>query len=154
MRISKNFNLDELLHSDLAERHNIENVPQGDDQLASLVVLTHKVLQPTRDKFGVVTVTSGLRVLELNRLCKSSDRSQHVAGEAADFKCFSTSNLEVASWIRDNLDFDQLILEFYKPPNGGWVHCSYRKSGDNRKEVLTFKRVKGETVKEEGLPDG
>ena len=154
MRISKNFHLDELLRSDLADRYNIDNVPSDDEQLASLVVLTHKILQPTRDKFGVVTVTSGLRVLELNRLCKSSDRSQHVSGEAVDFKCFSTHNLVVAKCGRDNFEFDQLILEFYNPPNGGWIHCSYKKSGDNRGDALTFKRVKGELVKEEGLPDG
>ena len=132
MKISKNFYLKELLKSDIADRQGIDNSP-GEEELASLIVVTHKVLQPIRDEHGVVTVTSGLRVLELNRLLKSSDHSQHVKGEA--------------------VDFDQLILEFYREgvPNSGWVHCSFNRVGKNRKETKTFLVSKDGTEKIDGI---
>jgi len=68
-----------------------------------------------------------------------SSLSQHTRGEAADFEVPGVPNLEVARWIRDNLVFDQLILEFYRPgqPNSGWVHCSYR-IDRARREALTY----------------
>ena len=152
MKISKNFYLKELLKSDIADRQGIDNSP-GEEELASLIVVTHKVLQPIRDEHGVVTVTSGLRVLELNRLLKSSDHSQHVKGEAVDFECFSMDNKALAKWVEANLDFDQLILEFYREgvPNSGWVHCSFNRVGKNRKETKTFLVSKDGTEKIDGI---
>ena len=147
MKLSKNFYLKELLKSDTADRNGIDNYPR-EEELASLVAITHKVLQPIRDKHGIVTVTSGLRVLELNRLMKSSDHSQHVKGEAVDFECFSMDNRTLSKWIESNLEFDQLILEFYvkSNPNSGWVHCSYKRDGSNRGDTLSAVRQDG-TVK-------
>ena len=156
MKLAKNFSLKELIRSDIAERNHIDNSPDQ-EQIASLAVLANRVLQPCRDEFGVVTLTSGLRVPEVNRLAGSSDRSQHTRGEACDFEIFSSDNMTVASWVRDNLDFDQLILEFYRKgdPHSGWVHCSYRREGNNRNEVKTA--LVGEDKKVEyleGLVDG
>lgn len=150
MKISKNFYLKELTASGTAERLGIDNTP-GEEELASLVVLTHKVLQPVREHYGVVSVSSGFRCLELNRKIGSSDKSQHVRGEAVDFECYSVDNKLVAGYIQEYLDFDQLILEFYKVgyPNSGWIHCSYNRVGDNRKKVMTAVRgAKGTEYKD------
>ena len=84
---------------------------------------------------------------DLNKAIGGSERSQHCKGEAVDIEVPGTSNYEVAKYIRDNLDFDQLILEFYTPgiPDSGWVHVSYKSEG-NRKQVLTALKEDGKTV--------
>ena len=81
-----------------------------------------------------------------------SSKSQHCKGEAVDIECPGTSNYQVAKWIEDTLDFDQLILEFYTPgiPDSGWVHVSYKSEG-NRKSVLTAMKENGKTVYKPGL---
>ena len=109
MKLSKNFSLKELLRSDTAIRLGIDNTP-NQEQLINLTHLAIFILQPVRDQHGSTTVNSGLRVLELNRAIGSSDNSQHAKGQAADIECAAISNLELAKWIRDNLDFDQVIL--------------------------------------------
>ena len=121
----------------------------------NLVALTVKILQPCRDKFGSISINSGLRVLELNRAIGSGDKSQHTKGQASDFEAYTISNAQLADWILLNLDFDQLILEYPgKDPRDGWVHCSYNRLG-NRKQVLTAIKEKGKTAYKKGLlPDG
>ena len=91
----------------------------------------------------IVSVSSGFRSPELCVAIGSSTTSQHASGQAADFEIYGVSNKELADYIADNLDFDQLILEFWKPeePNSGWVHCSYKGADNNRKEYL--RAVKG-----------
>ena len=81
-------------------------------------------MQPVRDNFGVTVINSGYRGPKLNEAVGGSSKSQHCKGEAVDIECPGTSNYAVASWIEQNLDFDQLILEFYIPgiPDSGWVH--------------------------------
>ena len=105
MKLSKNFTLKELTKSSTAVRHGINNNPDK-EQMINLVVLTNCVLQPIRNAHGRVDVNSGLRVLELNRAIGSGDSSQHVQGMAADIECPAISNMELAEWIRDNLEFD------------------------------------------------
>jgi|TARA_R110001583_G_scaffold91614_1_gene233649 hypothetical protein len=154
MQLSKNFSLRELTRSQTAIRKGIKNEPdQG--QLINLVALTVKILQPCRDKFGSISINSGLRVLELNRAIGSGDKSQHTKGQAADFETYSISNAQLADWIMLNLSFDQLILEYPgKDPRDGWVHCSYNRL-DNRMQVLTAIKEKGKTAYKKGLlPDG
>ena len=70
----------------------------------------------------------------------SSDSSQHVKGQAVDFEIPGVPNIKVAYWLTNNVDFDQCILEFYKPDDGqaGWIHVSYNEKGSNRKQILTF----------------
>ena len=150
MKLSKNFSLKGLTRSQTALRMGIKNDP-SQEQLVNLAILTNTILQPCREKFGTVAINSGLRVLELNRAIGSGDNSSHVKGEAADFEAYSVSNAELAVYIRDNLTFDQLILEFPGPdPRDGWVHCSYNKMG-NRGQVLTAIRNNGKTAYQEGL---
>lgn len=150
MQLSENFSLRELTKSQTAERCGIDNQPD-DDQVNSLADLCTYVLQPVRNEFGAVTVSSGFRCVELCEKIGSSAKSQHAKGQAADFECNRRDNLEVAKWIEANLDYDQLILECYKDgePNSGWIHCSYKSTEENRKQSLTFD---GKSYTE-GLPD-
>jgi hypothetical protein len=96
-----------------------------------------------------VTISSGYRNEILSQKIGSSRNSQHCKGEAADFEIFGTPNNEVSDWIKENLMFDQLILEYFEPgqPNSGWVHVSYKKEiNGNRKEYLmAFKDESGKT---------
>ena len=127
MRLSPNFTLAELTKSQTALRKGIDNTPTQ-DEIEKLQLLVDNVLQRVRDHFGrPVTINSGFRCLKLNRAIGSKDNSQHRKGEAADIEVPGVSNLELAEWIRDNLTFDQLILEFYSEddPAAGWVHVSY-----------------------------
>ena len=114
--------------------------------------LFENVVQPVRDNFGVTVINSGYRGPKLNEAVGGSSKSQHCKGEAVDIECPGTSNYAVASWIEQNLDFDQLILEFYTPgiPDSGWVHVSYKSEG-NRKSILTAMKENGKTVYKPGL---
>ena len=152
-KLSKNFSLKELTRSDTAIRLGIENVP-NEEQLINLTHLAIHILQPVRDQFGSTRINSGLRVLELNRAIGSKDTSQHRKGEAGDIECAAVSNIELAKWIRDNLDFDQIILEAYDgvDPTSGWVHVSYRNDGKNRKKCLTATFTNGKAKYTNGLP--
>jgi zinc D-Ala-D-Ala carboxypeptidase len=141
LRLSRNFRLSELTKSQTALRNGIINYPNT-EQVASLEYLANRVLQPIRDWFEVpVTVSSGFRCLELNRKIGSSDTSQHAKGMAADIEIWGIDNYVLAEWIRDNLEFDQLILEFYdgSTPDSGWVHVSITE-GHNRMECLTINK--------------
>ena len=152
MKLSKNFSLKELTKSQTAMRNDIDNSPNT-EQIVNLTALCNCVLQPIRDEHGRVDINSGLRVLELNQKIGSSDNSQHVLGMAADIECPAVDNFELAKWINNNLDFDQLILEFYTAgePTSGWVHVSYNRDGSNRKKAMTAVKNNGKTVYQEGL---
>jgi hypothetical protein len=154
VQLSKNFSLAELTKSQTAERAGLDNNPsQG--EVENLRLLCERVLQPVRDHFNhVVTISSGYRSEILSRKIGSSSNSQHCLGMAADFEIFSVPNNEVADWIKENLMFDQLILEFWKPgePNSGWIHCSYNPEiNANRKEYLMAIK-NSETLKTEYKP--
>ena len=151
MQLSKHFSLSEFEKSSTATRLGIKN-KAGSGEIKNLTDLCYAVLEPVRAKFEKpILVTSGFRSEELCVAIKSSKTSQHTKGQAVDFEIMGVSNLQVALWIQNNCDFDQLILEFWKEEEGansGWVHCSY-KEGSNRKQVLTFD---GKEFKN-GLPD-
>ena len=151
IRVSKNFALSEMVKSATAERLNVDNSP-SDIHLVNLTHLAIHILQPVRDQFGVITINSGYRSPALNAKVGGSKTSQHCNGPAADFESFSTPNPDLAKWIAKNLDFDQLILEFYdgKDPNSGWVHCSYNLMG-NRKKILTALKTGGKVVYKNGF---
>ena len=151
VRLSENFTLSEFTKSQTAERKGIDNTP-GEEHLEAAKHLFSNVVQKVRDNFGVTVINSGYRGPELNEAIGGSERSQHCKGEAVDIECPGTANYDVAAWIQDNLDFDQLILEFYTPgiPDSGWVHVSYKSQG-NRKSVLTAMKENGKTVYKQGL---
>ena len=145
MNLSRNFSLAELTKSDIAIRKGINNNPNA-GQIEKLKLLCENILQPVRDRFGRVQVTSGYRSPELCLAIGSSIDSQHTKAEAADFECPGVDNAEVADWIHQNLDWDQLIVEHYTPgePNSGWIHCSYVQK-DPRKMFLHAYRSEGKT---------
>jgi len=145
MKLSRNFTLQELIKSDTAIRKGIDNNPNA-DQIEKLKTLCETILQPVRDHFGRVKVTSGYRSPELCAAIGSSVNSQHAKAEAADFEVMGTDNAELADWINKNLDYDQLILEYYKvgEPNSGWIHCSICDK-DARKQFLHAYRFEGKT---------
>ena len=145
MNLSKNFSLKELTASQTAARKGIDNTPSPTHQ-DNLKSLCTSILQPIRDHFSqVVTVSSGYRSEKLCLAIGSKITSQHASGCAADFEIFGVSNKELADYINENLEYDQLILEYWKEsdPNSGWVHCSYSE-GNNRKQYLkAFKTDNG-----------
>ena len=156
MQLSDNFWLSECGRSSTAERCGIENTPP-EWAIPKLKLVAENVLQPIRDHFKVpISFNGGLswwRGPELNTFVNGSPNSQHCKGEAVDIEIAGVSNLELAQWIRSNLTFDQLILEFYREndPSAGWVHCSYTE--DNRNEVLTIGRDSaGKRFTMNGLP--
>ena len=147
MKLTENFSLNELTKSQTAERKGIDNTPSAEHQ-ENLKSLCEMILQPIRDHFGqVVSISSGYRSPELCVAIGSSTKSQHARGESADFEIFGVSNKELADYIDQNLDYDQLILEYWKgedEPNSGWVHCSYT-NGNNRKQYLRAYKENGST---------
>ena len=152
MKLTENFSLKELTASQTAERKGIDNTPSPTHQ-DNLKSLCTSILQPVRDHFSrVISVSSGYRSEELCLAIGSKTTSQHAKGEAADFEIFGVSNKELADYIHEHLDYDQLILEYWKEsdPNSGWVHCSYRE-GDNRKQCLRAYKENGKTKYEQVL---
>ena len=140
MQLSKHFTLEEFEKSQTATRKGIKN-KAGSGEIKNLGDLCYEILEPVRAKFDKpVTITSGYRSPQLSEAIGSKSTSQHCTGNAVDMEVLSVSNLEVALWIENHCDFDQLILEYWKEEEGansGWIHVSY-KDGSNRKQVLTF----------------
>ena len=145
MNLSRNFTLQELIKSDTAIRLDINNNPNS-GQIEKLKALCENILQPVRDHFGRVKVTSGFRSSELCAAIGSSVNSQHAKAEAADFECVGIDNAELFDWIKSNLEPDQMILEFYTPgePNSGWIHCSWVPEG-RRASFLHAYKSEGKT---------
>jgi hypothetical protein len=137
MKLSANFQLSELVKSQVAERKGIPNNPSPGhiDNLKSLCI---NVLQPLRSEFDLpVYISSGYRSQELCIAIGSKITSQHAEGKAADLEVVGVDNYELFMWIKNNLQFDQLILEFYKDgePDSGWIHVSYD-GKNNRNQTL------------------
>jgi zinc D-Ala-D-Ala carboxypeptidase len=151
MNLSKNFTITEFIKSQTALRQGIDNTPE-DKHLEAAKLLFEKVVQPVRNEFGPTTINSGYRGKELNKAVGGSATSQHCKGQAADIEVPGVANAKIAAWIEANCDFDQLILEFYTPgvPDSGWVHVSFKDSG-NRKKVNTAMKENGKTVYKNGL---
>ena len=141
MKLSQNFSLAELCKSQTAVRRGIDNTADSPSILESLTNLAVNILQPIREHYDIpYTPSSGFRSDALNEAIGGSKTSQHSRGQAADIEVPTVDNATLAQWIIDNLEWDQLILEFYKKgePTSGWVHVSYNESGSNRKQVLTY----------------
>ena len=149
MKLTANISLDELIKSQVAERKGINNNPSP-MQIENLKALAVNILQPIRSQFDKpLIISSGFRCAQLNIEIGSSVHSEHCAynkSAAADFEISGVDNKELAEWIKSNLEWNQLILEFYREgePSSGWVHCSY--STDlNKKQSLIAYRQDGKT---------
>ena len=138
MNLTRNFTLSELTKSDTAIRKGINNNPNA-EQVEKLKALCENILQPVRDHFGRVKITSGFRSVELCTAIGSSANSQHAKAEAADFECPGVDNAELADWIHKNLSYDQLILEFYTPgePNS-WLDTLLVDPGPTKSVIFTW----------------
>ena len=115
--------------------------------------MAEKVLQPVRDHYGKgVKVNSGYRHPEVNAKVGGSKTSDHCKGQAADIEIPGVANADLAKWIAENLDFTQVILEFYTQgiPDSGWVHVSYDPA-NLKKQTLTAVKQNGKTVYLQGL---
>ena len=146
MKLSENLSLAEVTKSATAIKHGIANEP-SEEHLTNLKAVAINIFQPCRDYFGKpLAVTSGYRSEALNDLIGGSKRSQHSKGEALDLDAQvygGFTNAQLFNYIRENLDFDQLIWEFGNDQEPDWVHCSY--TTENRGEVLVAYKENGKT---------
>ena len=133
-----------MTKSDIAERKGINNNPSP-KQIENLKALAVNILQPVRSEFDrPLIIRSGFRCAQLNIEIGSSINSQHCADNnsaAADFEIPGVDNKELAQWIRNNLLWDQIILEFYKEgePSSGWVHCSYSTDLNRKQSLIAYR---------------
>ena len=132
--------LKELLFSETATRLGIDNTPT-DQILINLQTLIYEIINPIINQFGDIKITSGYRSPALCKAIGSSERSQHTTGMAVDCEVLGVPNKELADWVVNHLEFDQCILEFWKPEeaNSGWVHISYNKSNNRKMYLRAFK---------------
>ena len=150
MKLTANITLDELTKSQTAERKGINNNPSP-QQIENLKALAVNILQPIRSHFDKpLIISSGFRCAQLCIEIGSKITSQHVADDdcaAADFEIPGVDYRELAIWIKNELEFDQLILEFYRDnePTSGWIHCSYS-TNHNRNQSLRAMRENGKVV--------
>ena len=145
MQISKHLTLAEVSRSETAKRKGINNTPSG-EHLANFKLLAENIFEPIREHFGVpINISSGYRSKELNTAIGGSLTSQHCQGEAIDIDMDGSTNgvtnKMVFDFIKDNLNFDQLINEF----NYSWVHVSFDSSGKQRKQILNAIKSGGKT---------
>ena len=151
-QLSANFSLSEMTKSETALRHNLDNTP-GEKEIENLRVLCERVLQPVRDHYGKgVKVNSGFRHPDVNAAVGGSKTSDHCRGQAADIEIPGVPNHELAEWIKANMKYTQLILEFYTRgvPDSGWVHVSYDPA-NLKQQDLTAVKENGKTVYLPGL---
>lgn len=152
MNLTANFSLHEMTKSETALRKGMPNEPTDAD-IANLKLLAEKVLQPLRDHYGVgIKVNSGYRSPDVNAAVGGSRTSDHCKGQAADIEIAGIPNATLAQYIKDSLQYTQLILEFYTPgiPDSGWVHVSY--DANNLKcQTLTATKKDGKTAYLNGL---
>lgn len=145
--VSKNISYKEATHSTTAKRLGIDNTPNA-EQFSNMVYVAENVFQPIREHFGVpIYVSSFFRSEALNKAVRGSSSSTHIKGEAMDLDADvfeGVTNAQIFEYIKNNLEFDQLIWEFGTDENPAWVHVSLSKR-NNRKQVLKAVRVDGKT---------
>jgi hypothetical protein len=143
MQLSKNLALAEVTRSETAKRKGISNMPTP-EHIENFKKLAENVFQPIREHFGVpIHISSGYRSKSLNTAVGGSLSSQHCSGEAIDIDMDGTSitNKQIFDFIKDNVNFDQMIAEFPVDGNPAWVHVSYESTGKQRKQILVAKKV-------------
>lgn len=151
MKLSENLLLSEVIRSESAKRLGIDNMPKG-EHLINLKLLAKNIFQPIREHFKVpIHISSGYRSEALNQAIRgASSTSQHCTGEALDIDMdgspHGVTNKIIFDYIKDNLNFDQLIYEFGNDSKPDWVHVSYSASGKQRKQVLKAIKIKGKTI--------
>ena len=146
-KISKNITYKEAIYSQTAKRKGIENKP-NDEQMANMFSIAEMIFQPLRSWVGgPIKITSFFRSPELNRAIGGSKSSQHCKGQAMDLDDVygHKTNAEMFMYIRENLNFDQLIWEFGTDENPSWIHVSYVDAQENRNRCLKAYKENGKT---------
>jgi len=148
MKLSNNLSLSEVLVSQTAKRLGLSNEPTK-EHLENLNIIAYKIFQPVRDYFKVpIYVSSGYRSKELNKAIGGAKTSQHMKGEALDLDADVygvITNSDIFNYIKDNLEFDQLIWEFGDDNNPNWVHVSFSE-GKNRMKVMKALKGRNKTI--------
>ena len=145
--ISKNITYAEAIHSSTAKREGIDNTP-NQKELECMKLLAEKVFEPLREWVGgPIKVNSFFRSVALNEAIGGAASSQHCKGQAIDIDDVYgvKSNAEMYNWIKENLDFDQMIWEFGTDTQPNWVHISYVSKEDNRNKCLKAFKKDGKT---------
>jgi hypothetical protein len=139
MKISKHLTLEELITSQTATRKGIDNTPSV-QVISNLKLVAEKVFEPLREGLGKpIKISSGYRSPALNKIIGGAKNSQHTTGEALDLQGIGgLKNSEIFNYIKNNLDYSQLIWEYGTDKEPAWVHVSYKKSG-NQKQILYIK---------------
>jgi|GEM_PF-217167 len=148
-KISKHISYKEATHSNTATRRGIKNVPT-EKHLTAMKALAKNVFEPVRVHFDKpIRVNSFFRSSALNKAIGGSTTSQHCKGEAIDMDATKGfTNKQIYNYIKNNLEYDQLIWEFGTDKEPDWVHVSYRADGKNRKQQLRASRKGRKTVYE------
>lgn len=147
-KISAHISLREAVESYTAKRKGIENIP-NEYQLVNMVAVAENVFEPLRKWVGgPIKINSFFRSPELNKAIGGSGKSQHCEGRAIDIDDVygHKSNAEMYNYIKNNLDFDQLIWEFGTDDNPDWVHVSYVSVDGNRRRCLKAEKVNNKTT--------
>ena len=145
--ISKHISYKEGVYSITAIRKGIDNEP-NEEQLSNMKLVAEKIFEPVRTHFKVpIKVNSFFRSPGLNKAIGGSTKSQHCKGQAIDIDDTygKIKNSDMYWWIKDNLDFDQMIWEFGNNDNPDWVHISYVSPDKNRNRCLKAYRDDGKT---------
>ena len=130
-----------------ATRLGVDNTPDN-EQLSNMELVAEKVFEPLRKWVGgPIKINSFFRGLPLNTAIGGSKKSQHMKGQAMDIddNYGHATNAEMYHWIKENLDFDQMIWEFGDDDNPDWVHVSYESEEENRNRCLKAYRKDGRT---------
>jgi hypothetical protein len=148
MKLSNHLDLSEVTRSESAKRNGISNMPT-EEHIENFKLLAEKVFEPIREHFGVpIHISSGYRSKELNAKIGGSSSSQHCKGEAIDIDMDGSpsgvTNADIYNFIKENLEYDQLIWEFGTTENPDWVHVSYSET-KNRKQRLKAVKTNGKT---------
>lgn len=148
MQLSKNLSLAEVIRSETAKRRGISNMPTP-EHIENFKKLATNIFQPIREHFDKpILISSGYRSAELNKAIGGSLSSQHSSGEAIDIDMDGTdiTNKQIFDFIKDKLNFDQLIWEFGTDANPDWVHVSFAANRSQRKQILVAKKVNDKTT--------
>lgn len=145
-KISKHITLKEALRSATAIRRGIDNTPNA-EQIKAMKMIAKNIFEPLRLNFQQpIRVNSFFRSEALNKRIGGSKTSQHCKGEAIDIEGLNgINNAQLFNYIREHLDFDQLIWEFGTNKEPDWVHVSYVSKKENRNKVLKATRVNGKS---------
>jgi len=152
MNLSRNFTLENFTKNSVAIRLGIDNTPTQEN-IESMIVLCDNVLQPIWHHFGIVIIRSGFKTEALNNVVGGPAKCQACKGEGAEIEVPGVSNYDLAQWIKTNLEFDQLVLEYHTSdiPDSGWVFVSYQTERLNRNNVLTASKFHSRTSYQVGL---